>query len=404
MAASIVANVNAKATSVTVASTPVAGDIVVLFAAFRGNAGTLSSVAGMGGTWTRLTSVQAEVGPDDTSNQRGSQDVWLGTGVTTSGAITTTTTHTGETSLSAWLLRGATTAVATSVVQSTTALNPRWGPSDTAAAGQVVIDSVTLYDSSPSYFASGVSPNTAPATGWAAPVLVGLINAWQRHYVTSRVPAEGSPTAHSTAGSAAVGSSSTHIQIVASPAGSATVHAGASTTAATSAATATATLRAVASVTVAAIATVAAVGIGIHNPTSTTDATSGYEASGSTIGGTTIWQGDSTTDGASGYTADAVAMQQSASRTNCTSTTSAAATLTANAYTVTTATSGSTSDGGSILQAASTTDALSGYSASGRIAGALRDICVTVGPPRLGPITVALVAHPIHVGPPRSCP
>jgi hypothetical protein len=143
--------------TVTFASTPAAGDVVVvLYRCHKATSvRTVSSVSGMGATWA-LGSNLANLGQTS---------VWLGTGATTAGTVTITQNSADVMSVSAYLVRGLTAPV--NVVSQVSYVNANDGTPKTtssiAALGQIVFSVMMGWDTTLNAF---TFDGTTPASGW----------------------------------------------------------------------------------------------------------------------------------------------------------------------------------------------------------------------------------------------
>jgi hypothetical protein len=146
--------------SVTFATTPVAGDVVVvLYRCHKASSvRVVSTVSGMGASWALGANLWS-------TTPNGTTSVWLGTGATTAGTVTVTQNSPDVMSLSAYLVRGLTAPV--NVVSNVSWVNANAGTpqttSSSAALGQIVFSVLMAVDAS---LASFTFDGTAPATGW----------------------------------------------------------------------------------------------------------------------------------------------------------------------------------------------------------------------------------------------
>lgn len=166
--------------TVTLATTPAAGDVVLVV--YRCHLATgvrsVSTVTGLGATWSLLA--QPSVAR---------QQVWKGTGASSSGVVTVTQTSAAPMSLTVYLVRGlASTSITAIPYINGNPGTPVSGSVD-AGLGQIVVASVAAYDTS---LASYTFTEDAPGSGWVRQTDVN--NGTQGINATHRIPAGASAT------------------------------------------------------------------------------------------------------------------------------------------------------------------------------------------------------------------
>lgn len=171
------------APTVSITTSPLPGDLVVVTVSGSTSGRTVTGVTGLpGATWSHVATYNG-VGSAST------HVVWKAEGATTPGTITVTLSGSMNGSVRAFLIRGLTDSTAVTDMVETSSASALPGPTMTAGKGQAV---VTMG------YAGTKTGNllqaTAPATGWQ--IQTGPSAPTGYHHTGYRVPTE-SPTAHS---------------------------------------------------------------------------------------------------------------------------------------------------------------------------------------------------------------
>ena len=170
--------------TVTLATTPVAGDVVII-TVLGSTAGRLvTGITGLGATWREV------VTKSDNPSNPVSGIVWRGDGATAAGVVSVTLDATMNGSVRAFLARGLTPGEGTSFTGPVnSSAGPLDGPVWNASVGQLVLELG---------YAGGKTGNlftaVAPAAGWV--IQTGPAGATAYCHTAYRIPTEGTSTAH----------------------------------------------------------------------------------------------------------------------------------------------------------------------------------------------------------------
>lgn len=166
--------------TVTLAGTPVAGDIVYVTIGVSVGNRTVSGITGLGATWSEVVNVNTLTAT--------SHIVWRGVGATTAGLVTVTLSATSNGSVRAFLVRGLPASpphtVATAIAGGTPALP---GPVQSAGLGCLVL---ALGHASVKT-TGNLLEGTQPATGWA--IQAGPAGASGYHHTGYLIPTATGP-------------------------------------------------------------------------------------------------------------------------------------------------------------------------------------------------------------------
>jgi len=179
MTASLIERVDATAgKTVTLATTPQAGDVVALVFVDQYGSNTISSITGLGATWTRQSRVAATGGG---INPERCIEIWQGAAPTTAGTVTVTGPDNGGL-LSAYLIRGTSGSITATGENTPTGSTTRQSTPVSVGSGQFVFAVGAIFDDGGSSFTA-----VSPTTGWSSQY-VGLSQGWTRDYQLWRTP------------------------------------------------------------------------------------------------------------------------------------------------------------------------------------------------------------------------
>lgn len=158
-------------TNPSIAVAPAVGDVVVAHICLIGQH-TVSNVSGMGATWAQV----ARHPGSTNATGAATHEVWVGTGATSTGAITVTAS-TADRNTFGFLVRGTDGVVTSPATVADTASGDVTviGPSGQGGVDQLVLDVASSYNKTFTWPSSTVEP----ATGWTFGTVQGGV--WEYH-------------------------------------------------------------------------------------------------------------------------------------------------------------------------------------------------------------------------------